>query len=91
MYCFSTGFSYSNIRVLIFISFIRILQSTAFVAQAFGCGLVADALSGADNKKNFFGFLWNVNPILNLSMIVTTSNIPERIANFVSIFTRHIH
>ena len=29
--------------------------------------------------------------IINLSMIVTTSNIPERIANFVSIFNRHIH
>ena len=26
-----------------------------------------------------------------LNMIVTTSNIPERIANFVSIFNRHIH
>ena len=29
--------------------------------------------------------------IINVSMIVTTSNIPERIANFVSIFNRHIH
>ena len=29
--------------------------------------------------------------IINPSMIVTTSNIPERIANFVSIFNRHIH